>query len=134
MFRADYSGELPRLSGPPGTEKLVAAWYRNFAAALQTIGQEPADTSLSARHAWQVRLKSGLTLALGREQMAERMQRFVAVSSADTELTARSGTIDLRYPNGFAVKFTASKAGEEISSQPKRGNRAPAPTGITGRR
>ena len=44
-------------------------------------------------------------LELGRERMAERLQRFVtAYDRTLAQLPARTYRVDLRYPNGFAVR------------------------------
>ena len=63
--------------------------------------------ALSPRYAWSVRLDNGLTLMLGREQglpISERVARWVALyPHVQARLNRRADTIDLRYPNGFAV-------------------------------
>jgi len=121
VFAADYAGELPRLAGPPGSEKEVAAKHAEFAALLAPADQKLAETLLSRRRAWQVRLAGGLALALGRERMEERLVRFVAVLQAQPELAGQRGRIDLRYPNGFAVKLAGPKTNEQSTERRKRG-------------
>ena len=69
------------------------------------IDRHRERVALSARHAWSLRLANGLHLTLGRDaDLAEhRLARFV-------EAYASSGTngvpqvVDLRYPNGFALR------------------------------
>ena len=68
---------------------------------------------LSPRLAWQVRLDDGMVLELGREQpkapIALRLERFVDIYP--TVLAARSprpAAVDLRYPNGFALRLAAA--------------------------
>jgi cell division protein FtsQ len=71
---------------------------------------------LSAREAWQVRLDDGVVLELGRDQpkhpLAERLDRYVgnyaAAKAAVTGRLPTIGTVDLRYPNGFALRPWAS--------------------------
>jgi cell division protein FtsQ len=49
-------------------------------------------------------LENGMVLELGREQMQQRMERFVTVypySLAESVQTVRH--VDLRYRNGFAA-------------------------------
>jgi cell division protein FtsQ len=112
LFAGDADTALPLLEGPPGTESLVAGRYTVFRALLTPLGTDVVELALSPRHAWQVRLASGATLALGREEPREpaeaRLERFVA---AYPQIVAALGQplehVDLRYPNGFAVRTSA---------------------------
>jgi cell division septal protein FtsQ len=48
-------------------------------------------------------------LALGREDVHERLQRYVAAYARTmARLPARAYRVDLRYPNGFAVRTRES--------------------------
>lgn len=73
--------------------------------------------NLSARLAWQVRLDDGMLIELGREQtkapIAMRLERFVENYSllADGRRPLPAA-VDMRYPNGFALRY-ASSAGHE---------------------
>ncbi|MBA3903191.1 MAG: cell division protein FtsQ, partial [Rhodocyclaceae bacterium] len=76
--------------------------------------------ALSPRQAWQVRLDDDVLLDLGRDQakspVNERLARFVGVYREATErLYARADAIDLRYPNGFAVRL--ARAGKNEGKQ-----------------
>ena len=83
------------------------------------------ELRLSPRRAWRIRLDNGLQIALGREQPTVRLARFVAFyprlfgSTAAAETTGVSSvsgtpvdtapevhpvTVDLRYPDGFAIR------------------------------
>jgi cell division protein FtsQ len=116
LFPGDADAALPLLEGPPGTESLVAARYAVFRALLAPLGTDLAELVLSSRHAWEIKLASGATLELGREQPREpaevRLERFVA---AYPQIVAALGQpvehVDLRYLNGFAVRISAP-AGE----------------------
>jgi cell division protein FtsQ len=64
---------------------------------------------LSDRYAWTVKLSNGTTLELGREQGRElqrvRVQRLVAIwPQLASRLPNRIESIDMRYPNGLALK------------------------------
>jgi len=115
VFAAASNAELPLFVGPEGSAPLILERYRELASLLEPIGREPRSVALSARQAWQVRLDDGVLLDLGRDQaksrVNERLQRFTAAYRQATErLQARAGVIDLRYPNGFAVRV--ARAGE----------------------
>jgi cell division protein FtsQ len=53
-----------------------------------------------------VQLDSGTTLELGREQAEARLQRYITHHDRTIgQLARRIDYIDLRYPNGFAVRI-----------------------------
>jgi cell division protein FtsQ len=104
---------LPLLGGPAGSEREVTERYRVFSALLAPIGGRPSQVLLTARQAWQVRVtlpdRPALTLDLGRDQprhpVNDRLARFVAVyPSTVGRLAASLDHVDLRYPNGFALR------------------------------
>jgi cell division protein FtsQ len=104
---------LPLLGGPAGSEREVTERYRLFRALLAPIGGDPREVLLSARQAWQVRValpdRPLLVLDLGRDQpkqpVDERLARFVAVYPQTVgRLAAAIDHVDLRYPNGFALR------------------------------
>ncbi len=106
VFTADYSGDLPHLEGPPdaGVEMLQA--LRRFDQALVPLKRHVALLTLSERRAWGLQLDNGLGLELGRDNVEERLQRFVRVYPAmfGTAAALAGTSVDLRYPNGFALR------------------------------
>jgi len=75
------------------------------------------QVQVSPRRAWQLKLDSGLTLELGREQIESRIGRFVAVyERAVAPLAQQVEYVDLRYANGFAVRVPGS---EPLKPQPQ---------------
>lgn len=119
IFRADYTGELPRFAGPVGSEKEIAKAYGEYREMLKEISLEPREIALSARRAWQVKLSNGMALELGRVDMRKRLGRFVAVVKQVPELKERRGRADLRYPNGFALKLAGAAANREATGNAK---------------
>jgi cell division protein FtsQ len=103
-FAAAYDGTLPLFVGPPGSAREIAVRYGYFQRSLATIGLVPVQVQVSARRAWQVRVATGLTLQLGRENVESRLDRFIAVYPRTVGGLQRKLTyVDLRYANGFAV-------------------------------
>lgn len=105
---------LPLLAGPAGTEGEVTRRYRRFAELLAPLGEKPERVLLSPRHAWQLRLGTGLQVELGRdgpEPVEQRLERFVAAypSTLGQLGRAKYERVDLRYPNGFALRVTGWK-------------------------
>ena len=106
VFAASFEGKLPLLEGPEASAKEVAIQYGYFLRRLATIGQVPVEVRVSPRRAWQVRLASGLTLKLGRERIEARLDRYIAVYGRTLgRLQRKLDYVDLRYPNGFAVRI-----------------------------
>jgi len=105
VFEAQYEGALPAFAGPDGSAKEIAIQYAYFQRVLQAIGRAPVQVSVTARRSWRVKLDNGLTLALGRDNLESRLGSFVAVYESTIErMQRRLDYVDLRYPNGFAVR------------------------------
>jgi cell division protein FtsQ len=114
-FTGRAEAALPVLSGPPASEAAVARRYAEFRRALEPLGLEPRSVVLSARYAWQLQLSNGVTVKLGRDRekddVAERLARFVSVYPYTVGKTGRGlDYVDLRYPNGFAVRASDARA------------------------
>jgi len=121
VFQASYEGELPAFKGPDGSAKEIAIQYEYFRRSLAAIGQTPAQVQISPRRAWQLKLASGLTLELGREHVEARLARFIAAYERTLAKLGRSlDYVDLRYPNGFAVRIPELRP----EQAPKRGRGA----------
>jgi len=124
---------LPQFTGPGGTAEEVARRYAAFRQTLAPLQLEPRQVLLSPRYAWQLRLSNGLTLELGRDQLKEpvlqRLARFVALYAQTLgSLNRRLEYVDLRYPNGFALRVPEimHPATEPNKAKPKRGSRGAA--------
>lgn len=98
---------LPSLVGPPGAEKHVMSQFQHLNRALQKAGLSIRTLTLEDRGEWVLQLKNAVIVRLGKENISERMQRFIkiyeAVGLAD-KVTAIA-EIDTRYPNGVAVSW-----------------------------
>jgi len=103
-FAGSVAGELPLFVGPPGAEGEIARRYRRFAELVAPLGSPIERVTLSARHAWQLRLANGMQLMLGRDaDIAE--QRLASFVQAYTQGSAApAAAVDLRYPGGFAIR------------------------------
>lgn len=104
---------LPSFIGPAGTQAEVARRYARFSMIVAPLGTKVERVVLSARHAWQLRLANGLHLALGRDPEAAelRLKSFVAAYPATLSAGGRRYEyVDLRYPNGFAVRVPDLKS------------------------
>jgi cell division protein FtsQ len=96
--------ELPRLSGPDGSERLVARKYLDARATLAAVGFRLRALELDARGSWRMELSNGVELRLGREAFEARLRRFARIAAPMlTPRVAEVGYVDLRYSRGFAV-------------------------------
>lgn len=120
---AEEDGRLPSFAGPPGSEAQVVRRFEDLASWVAPMQRRPVALTLSPRYAWTVRLDDDTTLLLGRDQgmpIEERVRRWVAVfPSVQARLDRKAEVIDLRYPNGFAVKSVAVLAAEGASRHGK---------------
>jgi cell division protein FtsQ len=121
VFGGKQAGKLPVFIGPEGTAREITIQYRYFSRSLEAIGAAPVQVRVSPRRAWQLKLDSGLTLELGREQVEARLARFVGAYDRTVGRLGREiNHVDLRYANGFAVRLPGLKP----EPAPKRGRGA----------
>jgi cell division protein FtsQ len=96
--------ELPRLSGPDGTESQVAQRYLSVQGRMLEAGMRIAALRLDERGAWEMDLDSGVTVRLGRRDVDERIDRFIRTASQVISHRLNEITyVDMRYSNGFAI-------------------------------
>ncbi|MEO1767475.1 cell division protein FtsQ/DivIB [Thiobacter aerophilum] len=108
VFQAASDEPLPLFDGPEGAAREMVQHYEVFRSALAPAGLKPVAVHLNARRAWELKLDNGLLVALGREQVAARLSRFARHYAATVgQLSQAVAYVDLRYPNGFAVRLGA---------------------------
>ena len=106
-FNGATDARLPAFFAPAGTELEMTQRYLRFAEAVAPLGAKLERVVLSERRAWQLRLDSGLQIMLGRDAdgAEARLARFVEAYPATLgRLARRHEYVDLRYPNGFALR------------------------------
>jgi cell division protein FtsQ len=100
--------ELPKLEGPDGSHRRVAARYLEIREPLARSGLTLDVLSMDSRGAFTIRLVGGVAVRIGREDVEGRIDRFFAVAvpalAGDIE---RAEYVDMRYPSGFAVGWRA---------------------------
>lgn len=107
--------ELPRLSGPLGSEGEVARRYLSAQGALTEAGMRLTAVRLDSRGSWEFDLDNGITVRLGRRQVDERFTRFVQAGVGQIAAHASDiNYIDMRYTNGFAIGWR--QGGQRVAS------------------
>lgn len=108
---------LPWMNGPDGAVGQVVAMFNESTALFAALGIDVLAIELNPRGSWSLQLRelrSGarFQVLVGRSEARARLARFVRLMpqllSQDAQRLARA---DLRYTNGFALTWQASKAG-----------------------
>lgn len=102
--------ELPRLSGPQGTERRVSRMFFAIEERLEQRGMAAVALRLDQRGAWEVQLSSGIRVRLGASFVDQRLDRFF--EALDKVISARAEQVDyvdMRYTNGFAIGWKDQK-------------------------
>ena len=107
--------QLPRLYGPGGSEKTALEGYNAMHALIATTDMAIDELSLSERFAWQVQLKNGIKLNLGRQEFIDRLQRFIDVYPLLAQQEKAVKYVDLRYDTGVAVGWNDDNTTDEES-------------------
>jgi cell division protein FtsQ len=111
IFAANIEQALPSFIGQDGAAAEVTQKYAQFSRQLAALDLQVIQLALSPRHAWQLRLSNGMVLELGREDMQQRLERFVEVYPYSlVAIQSRVKYVDLRYRNGFAVSASAKQS------------------------
>lgn len=116
-----HQGGLPELSGPVGSEAEVLEMYADL-ADLTPGGFVIKALKLSPRGAWTAELQDSASAAvvavrIGKQAEQSRFQRLMNVLGADVGLSFEHvAEIDLRYPNGFAVRDQAPENSTELAN------------------
>ena len=117
VFTATMSVEpktrMPFLYGPQALSQEMLSYYRKAEEMLKPIGRAPRALTISPRLAVQLRLDDGMVVELGRQQqkapVRDRLERFVEYyPSVMSAAGQRPTVVDMRYPNGFALRVAAA--------------------------
>lgn len=115
---------MPQFTGQEAQAKDILQFYKTTQPLFRTVGLAIKNVSLSERNAWRVELSDGMVLEVGRNDVEQRLKRFVRfLPKIKSEETRRLVHVDLRYTNGFALVWQAKPIQESIQ---------PSPTNING--
>ncbi len=100
------NGNYANLFGPDGSEKLVLQRYEQMTPLAQALETRISSLTLDRRGAWRLDLESGLALKLGRADRLDRIAPYIAaLPQILGDHFSDAASIDLRYSNGFAVRW-----------------------------
>lgn len=125
IFRVPQGGQiqgLPVLDGPDGTVEEVVSRFLDLRQVLEGSGLDVRRLSVDARGSWRATLSYGIQVALGTEAVNGRLARFAALYPEHFAARARElQRVDLRYTNGFAVKWREAGTKTTDSDKDARG-------------
>ena len=113
----DSSRPLPKLDGPDGQHKKIWDFLAEIKTDFEAMGIKIMQLALDERRAWSMNISGGnfseaVEVKLGRTDSADRLARFVRVfSDNDVPDTDGVDVIDMRYPNGFAMRMRNKATG-----------------------
>lgn len=118
---ADAVHGLPHLSGPKGRLGEVVNFYAHVQRALSKVGLHVNGAHLDSRGGWSLDLAGGAHLVIGRDDPDQRLARFIRVypQLAGTH-PQHFAYADLRYTNGFAVRWPEPAAAVDASGGASR--------------
>ncbi len=100
--------DLPLFIGPEGEHMQVLSYYLKMTTLLKPLQFKIISLELKPQLTWQVILSNGIKLNIGYKDVLTRISHFVKVyphvvgnRSKDVDY------VDLRYNNGFAVRWKA---------------------------
>ena len=108
---------MPVLLGPTGIAPEMLGYFKEAEEMLKPIGRWPRAVNVSPRLAVQMRLDDGMLLELGRQQpkapVRQSLERFVEYyANVLTAAKQRPTVVDMRYPNGFALRVATAPVTE----------------------
>lgn len=122
LDEAEQEGKLPALDGPDESAREVAQRMFDLRDWLAPVKLTPRALSLSKRYAWSARLDNGVVVNLGRANdraaLKARIDRLVSVyPRLASALPGRIESIDMRYPNGLALKRRAQAGSSTAATE-----------------
>jgi cell division protein FtsQ len=98
---------LPLLEGDDSRARELVERYIKWRDQLMLAGQLIDSLSVDARGAWRVGLVSKARLELGTKDIEQRLARYIS-AAPQLDAAGRAELVDLRYSNGFAVKWASN--------------------------
>lgn len=114
---AGYSGVLPDVGGPRGTQREMIERLAEMQAQAKAAGLGLRRLLRTDRRAERFWLENGVEVRLGRRDVDARLRRFLETAwPALRTRTEEIEYIDMRYTNGFAVGWKTA-AGDRANVQ-----------------
>lgn len=116
----EFPRRIVRVSGPQGYHQVLLEKYSILKESMEPQGMAIASVAMNNRRAVEIQLQNGVTLLMGRVQneygQDNELRRFARVYRESLSPKAdRIVLVDLRYTNGFAVRWKQEKEVSDIT-------------------
>lgn len=103
-----FPEHLPKFYGPNGRQILMITYYNDINRLFMPLHVKIVSLEVSPYLNWSLKLDNGISLHLGHKDILTRLDHFVKVYAKIVgDRVADVDYIDLRYPNGLAVRWKA---------------------------
>jgi cell division protein FtsQ len=111
----DRKGSLPLLYSPNDKGRNMATGFLKIREMMKGFPVKLVEFKEDSRGSWQIKLENGMTLKIGREHQEKRLKRFmIAYRESLNKVIDKVSSVDLRYTNGFAVKWKKGLSADSI--------------------
>ena len=103
----DALAALPLLQGSAADASKIMQQYQDLSQLLRSRGLDVIELKCDSKKSWRLMLKGDVEVAIGRDQVMEKMRRFMTVYDQHlSEVWQDVTAIDVRYTNGVAVQWS----------------------------
>jgi len=97
---------LPALYGAEADANMLMQQYQDLSRLLRSRGLEIIALRCDDKQSWRMTLKNDIEVVIGRDQVIEKMRRFITVYDQYlSRYWMDINVIDVRYTNGIAVQW-----------------------------
>ena len=97
---------LPWLQGNASDSVEILQQYQDLSQLLRSRGLEVMALKCDNKKSWRLTIKNAVEIAIGRDQVMEKMRRFVTVyDNYLGSVWSDVQSVDVRYSNGIAVRW-----------------------------
>ncbi len=110
--------ELPLLMGQYGELEDLLSMYHFFTEQMPSNEFRISKLSFNSHNGWTMWLENEIALYLGKQQLTERLERFLIVlEEMKQHKRSQVAYIDLRYQSGVAVGWKATEHKEQVAGK-----------------
>ena len=112
----DALAALPLLQGSAADASKIMQQYQDLSQLLRSRGLDVIELKCDSKKSWRLMLKGDVEVAIGRDQVMEKMRRFMTVYDQHlSEVWQDVTAIDVRYTNGVAVQWSPDSEAKKIT-------------------
>jgi cell division protein FtsQ len=111
---------LPRLVADEAKSVQVVAFFKQEKARFEQVGLQLDGVELNNRGGWSMHFSNGLRVAIGRNEIEQRLNRLEHYLAVIRDYRGMPEYIDLRYSYGMAVNFGKQQDQQESAQQAEK--------------